>query len=184
MLLRRQKARQLEQKVCPKLEPAPAFLWEPGLFLCLHHPQPALWETEPLPSGVLASPSVLAWKIPWTAALQAPQSMGLQSQTQIGNRTHTHPPPPCVSKAEPQGKFQKAAFSTSSPLRAAKRPPFPTVSLGIRSRRVCPCALTSHFLVRKLRLRIRKQRHTCLPSFVQENICGALPKCQAAELPP
>ena len=104
-----------------------------------------------------------------------------ESDTTWQPNTHTHPP--CVSKAEPQGKFQKAAFSTSSPLRAAKRPPFPTVSLGIRSRRVCPCALTSHFLVRKLRLRIRRQRHACLHSFVQENICGALPKCHTAELP-
>lgn len=36
MLLRRQKARQLEQKVCLGLELAPAFPWESGFFFFLY----------------------------------------------------------------------------------------------------------------------------------------------------
>ena len=55
MLLQRQKARQLEQKVCLGLELAPAFLREPGFFLFLHRHHQALLEIEPLRSGFLTS---------------------------------------------------------------------------------------------------------------------------------
>ena len=34
-------------------------------------------------------PNILAWEIPWTGEPGGLQSMGLQSQTQPGNSTHT-----------------------------------------------------------------------------------------------
>lgn len=44
MLLQRQKARQLEQKVCLGLELVPTFLREPAFFLFLHRHHQALLE--------------------------------------------------------------------------------------------------------------------------------------------
>ena len=42
------------------------------------------WE-DPLEEGMATHSSILAWRIPWTEEPGGPQSMGLQSWTQLSN---------------------------------------------------------------------------------------------------
>ena len=46
------------------------------------------WE-DPLEKGTATYSSILAWRTPWTEELGRPQSVGLQSWTQLGD-FHTH----------------------------------------------------------------------------------------------
>ena len=42
-----------------------------------------LGQEDPLEKGMATHPSILAWRIPWTEEPGGPQSIGLQSQTQL-----------------------------------------------------------------------------------------------------
>ena len=44
-----------------------------------------LGQEDLLEKGMATHPSILAWRIPWTEEPDGPQSMGLQSQTQLSN---------------------------------------------------------------------------------------------------
>ena len=44
-----------------------------------------LGQEDPLEEGMATHSSILAWRIPWTEEPGRIQSMGLQSQTRLGN---------------------------------------------------------------------------------------------------
>ena len=49
----------------------------------------SLGQKDPLEKEMATHPSILAWRIPWTEEPGGLQSMGSQSQTQLGDR-HSH----------------------------------------------------------------------------------------------